>query len=244
MAAALGLLSEHLGLDRVGYTEIIDDTTVRMTGCHVANGMVPLTGEFLLESFGEARIARQRQGVTEVCDDIQADPEQDNDVWAAIDTRSFISVPLVREGKFRASLYVNSRAPRQWTPKEVALVEQVAARTWDAVERARSEAALRESEARFRLMANASPQILWITDAEGRTEFFNKQWSSYVGVTDIPPTAGDVAESYVHPDDQAPTMEAFAEALRTGTTFQVEHRIRSAAGDYRWFLVRGEPSSR
>jgi PAS domain S-box-containing protein len=242
MAAALALLAEHLGLDRVGYTEIIDDTTVRMTGCYATNGMAPLSGEFPLASFGTARITRQRQGITEVCDDIQADPEQDSDVWAAIDTRSIISVPLVREGKFRASLYVNNRNPRRWTAEEVALVEQVAARTWDAVERARSEAALRESEAQFRLMADALPQIMWITDAEGRTEFFNKQWASYVGLTEIPPTAGDVAETYVHPDDQAATMEAFAEARRTGTTFQVEHRIRSAAGEYRWFLVRGEPN--
>jgi PAS domain-containing protein len=44
------------------------------------------------------------------------------------------------------------------------------------------DAALRESEARFRLMADAVPQIVWITDAEGRAEFFNKQWFDYTGV--------------------------------------------------------------
>jgi PAS domain S-box-containing protein len=108
------------------------------------------------------------------------------------------------------------------------------------LEKAR-DAALRESEAQFRLMADAVPQIVWLTDAEGRVEFFNKQWFDYIGLRDVPPSAGDVAANYVHPDDQAATMAAFTEAQRTGTTYCVEHRIRSASGDYRWFLVRGEP---
>ncbi len=145
------LLGRHLGLDRVGYTEIVGGTTVRMIGCYAVNGMGPLTGEVPLASFGEERIARQRQGLTEVCDDVLADPERDTQVWNAISTRSVISVPLVRDGEFRASLYVNNRSPRRWTAEEVTLVEEVASRTWDAVERARAMAALRESEARMRV---------------------------------------------------------------------------------------------
>ena len=109
-----------------------------------------------------------------------------------------------------------------------------------AEERAR-EAALRESEAQFRLMADAVPQIVWITDTAGRAEFFNKQWFDYIGSLDAPASAADVTARYVHPDDQAGTMAAFAEAQRNGTTYLVEHRIRSSGGDYRWFLVRGEP---
>jgi PAS domain S-box-containing protein len=111
----------------------------------------------------------------------------------------------------------------------------------DIDERREIEDALRESEARFRLTADAVPQIVWITDAEGRTEFFNKQWSNYTGVPFEPTTAAEVAAGYVHPDDAAETVSAFDGARRTGTTFLVEHRIRSASGEYRWFLVRGEP---
>jgi PAS domain S-box-containing protein len=107
--------------------------------------------------------------------------------------------------------------------------------------RRESEIALRESEARFRVMADAVPQIIWITDRDGRTEFFNKQWSNYTGAAFEATTAADIAANFVHPDDGAATVAAFEEARRAGTTFLVEHRIRSKTGDYRWFLVRGEP---
>ena len=111
----------------------------------------------------------------------------------------------------------------------------------DISERKRAEEDLRRSEERSRLMADVIPQIVWVTDAEGRVEFFNRQWSEYTGVPYEPTTADEVGEQFVHPEDQRATAEAFEEALRTGTTFLVEHRIRSFEGHYRWFLVRAEP---
>lgn len=109
-----------------------------------------------------------------------------------------------------------------------------------AKEKAR-DAALRESEAKFRLMADVVPQIVWITDANGQVEFFNKQWFDYVGSSALPKSATEVSARYLHPDDEAPTMAAFQAARSTGSTYHVEHRVRSAAGEYRWFLVRAEP---
>jgi PAS domain S-box-containing protein len=108
-------------------------------------------------------------------------------------------------------------------------------------ERLAAEQRLRESEGHFRQMADAVPQIVWLTDPDGRVEFFNRQWSNYTGAAYEPTTAADVAASFVHPDDGAATMAAFDEARSVGTTFQVEHRIRARDGGYRWFLVRAEP---
>jgi PAS domain S-box-containing protein len=109
------------------------------------------------------------------------------------------------------------------------------------MERETAEAELRESEARFRVMADAVPQIVWITDADGRAEFFNRQWAAYVGSPEFPLSAGEVAARHVHPDDEAQTMAAFEEARRVGGAFEVEHRMRRWDGAYRWFLVRAEP---
>jgi PAS domain S-box-containing protein len=133
--------------------------------------------------------------------------------------------------------------PVEITPTVADLPEgpRMLAAVRDVSERKRAEAALRESEQRFRLMADAVPQIVWMTDPDGRVEFFNQQWTHYTGVPYEPTTAAAVAANFVHPDDGPATVAAFDAARRTGGTFTVEHRIRSAAGDYRWFLVRAEP---
>jgi PAS domain S-box-containing protein len=111
----------------------------------------------------------------------------------------------------------------------------------DATERIKAEEKLRDSETRFRQMADSIPQIVWITDATGNTEFFNKQWGVYTGMPFHPTTAADISVRFVHPDDDAATMQEWESARREARTFIVEHRIRSATGEYRWFLVRAEP---
>jgi PAS domain S-box-containing protein len=72
------------------------------------------------------------------------------------------------------------------------------------------QAALREQ--RLRLILDAVPQIMWVTDAQGRNEFFNRQWLDYTGLSCTARTAAEVAAGFVHPDDVAPTMEAFEAA--------------------------------
>ncbi|MCW8193358.1 PAS domain S-box protein [Proteobacteria bacterium 005FR1] len=102
--------------------------------------------------------------------------------------------------------------------------------------------ALRESEERFRLMADALPQIIWVIDAQGKTEFVNRHWSRYTGEDTRPDTVRGIAESIFHPDDAEAVTARFAKAREDGSTFLSEHRIRSARGEYRWFLATGEPS--
>jgi PAS domain S-box-containing protein len=117
------------------------------------------------------------------------------------------------------------------------LEQRVAART--EAQRL-TEEKLRASELRFRLMADSIPQIVWIVDDTGRASYFNKQWFAYTGIAPDAVTPEEIAAEFVHPDDDAPTMRAWALARETGKTFSVEHRIRSATGEYRWFLVRAE----
>ncbi|MBL0423366.1 PAS domain S-box protein [Ramlibacter sp. AW1] len=111
----------------------------------------------------------------------------------------------------------------------------------DVTERITATEGLRRNEERFRTLADAVPQIIWITDAQGRVEFFNRQWAAYTGQPRWSGTAVQVTDNFVHPEDAAITMARFDEARRTGGTFSVEHRIRRADGEFRWFLVRAEP---
>jgi PAS domain S-box-containing protein len=208
--------------------------------------MTSLAGEArLMNAFGPAAAAELHAGRTLVVEDCLVDPRAADDAcittWTSIGTRSLVLVPLLRAGRLRAILYLHEPEPRRWSAAEIDLAKDTAQRTWAAVERVRAEAALRESEERFRLMADAVPPIVWITDAEGRNEFYNEQWFTYTGAPRGPTTMAEAIARYIHPDDAALTMERFDEARRTGSMFIAGHRIRSKTGEWRWFLVRGNP---
>ena len=92
---------------------------------------------------------------------------------------------------------------------------------------------IRESEERFRLLANSIPQIIWITGAQGETEFVSDQWEKYTGH----PAASGLSNlnDFIHPDDVQDVLKKWKEAVGTRKAWQVEYRLRNRSGDYKWF---------
>jgi PAS domain S-box-containing protein len=240
--AAAGRLAAKLGASRVFYAEI-GGGRMRVER-DVAQGVDSIVGEHSLAAFGPDLLSAYRTGAVLSVEDTGTDPRLRDAARAGLRQRhvaAFVDVVLFDLERSVGVMAVQSATPRRWTAAEVALIQDVGERVKAAAGRARTESALRASEARFRLMADAVPQIVWITDAEGHAEFFNRQWTDYTGEPFEPMRADEIAAQHVHPDDAPATVEAFEAARRTGTTFRVEHRIRSRTGAYRWFLVRGEP---
>jgi PAS domain S-box-containing protein len=93
----------------------------------------------------------------------------------------------------------------------------------------------RESESRYRSLADAVPQIVWTTDADGKTLSYNERWYEYTGLERG--QAGD-AQGIVHPDDVPEMLERWAASRTTGDPFEVEYRFRRVDGVYRWHLGR------
>ncbi len=141
--AVAEVLGRHLDVSRAGYGEISSDGETVTFETSYANSVAPLVGTFALSAFGRDNVAELRRGITKVYADVSADPRMRDADFAARQTRAAMAVPLIREGRLRAALYLNHREVRAWSPEEVALVQDVAARTWDALERARAEADLR-----------------------------------------------------------------------------------------------------
>jgi PAS domain S-box-containing protein len=160
-ATAAAALGRHLGAARAGYGEIDGaGEVVRVERDWTRDGTVAsLAGEArVLDAFGPAVIAELKAGRTLVVEDCHADPragEAHAATWESIGCRSLVVVPLVRGGRLRAILYLHEPAPRRWNGADVALAEDVAERTWEAHQRALSERALRESEARYRTLFGA-----------------------------------------------------------------------------------------
>jgi PAS domain S-box-containing protein len=175
IATATEAVGRYLGATRVGYGQVCADDQHIELKTNYTDGVTPVIGTFPLAEFGVHNIERHRRGETVVHEDITRDPSNDPATWAAIETRAFVSVPLIREGRFCASLFVNDRRPRRWSTNEVALIERVAARIWEAVQRAQAEAQLRVTTQRFELALQGTFVTLAYQDRELRyTWLYNR----------------------------------------------------------------------
>jgi PAS domain S-box-containing protein len=146
-ATAGRVLGKYLGATRVVYFEIRG--TDYVVERDYVNGSTPLSGSYPIDSFSAKVLEAHRTGRTIAVSDVAADPDLSpvqKAAYAAIQIAAHIDIPLVKGSEFVAGLAIHASEPREWTPDEITLSEEVAERTWAAVERARAEAALHESE--------------------------------------------------------------------------------------------------
>ncbi len=142
------------------------------------------------------------------------------------------------EGTGRSGWVVGTYGPHRNAAGEIVGVIGVIR---SVTERRRNEQALRESEQRFRLVADAAPVMIWMDDADGMSTYFNKPWLDFTGRT-LAQELGRGSRDGIHPDDLVPRFIAVYDAAYTARRgFQTEYRLRRADGQYRWVLETATP---
>jgi PAS domain S-box-containing protein len=111
----------------------------------------------------------------------------------------------------------------------------------DVTSRKASEARLRESEQRYRTLAETLPQLVWTCRPDGRCDYLSKQWIEYTGVTEAEQLGFDWLDRVIHPEDRERTREHWLGAVAGRHPYDIEYRIRARDGSYRWFKTRGTP---
>ncbi len=104
-----------------------------------------------------------------------------------------------------------------------------------------SAEALRESEARYRTLAEALPQLVWTCSPDGSCDYLSTQWVAYTGVPEAEQLGLRWLDRVMHPDDRERTRQAWMAAVQDRAQYDLEYRLRRHDGTYRWFKTRGTP---
>jgi PAS domain S-box-containing protein len=110
----------------------------------------------------------------------------------------------------------------------------------DITERKRIEAALRESEERFRLVANTAPVMIWMSGVDQLWIYFNRPWLVFTGRS-LEAEMGNGWAEGVHPEDLRQFLDIYTKAFDQRESFQTEYRLRRYDGEYRWVFDSGVP---
>lgn len=112
--------------------------------------------------------------------------------------------------------------------------------TLDITDRKQAESSLRESEARFRMMANTAPMMVWMSGDDKLRTFFNRSWLEFTGRA-LEQELGDRWTESVHADDREQCLNSYHSAFDQRHSFRMEYRLRRFDGEYRWIFDEGVP---
>lgn len=101
----------------------------------------------------------------------------------------------------------------------------------------KTEHALRESESRFRILANSVPDLIWTCTPSGECDFLNTRWVDYTGIPEKDQLGFSWLEQ-IHPDDRPRVTAEWKKTIESGQPYDVDFRIRGKEGQYRWFKAR------
>ncbi|WP_072015974.1 PAS domain S-box protein [Leptolyngbya sp. KIOST-1] len=235
-------IGAFLQITTCNFTDV-DEAHDRITVHHGwSSPEVPSTvGTFCLSQYLSKEFERaSRAGETVAVCNTQTDPRTDAASYAALEMYSFVTVPFHQNGRWTHYIAICHSQPRTWRDDEIELIEEISNRIFPRLERARAEAALRESEARFRTVTATVPQLIWTATPDGQVDYMSEQWADYVGLSPEQ-LYGWNWQQVTHPEDLPNTVRDWRNCIESGEPVDIKHRFRHRTGEWRWQLVRGVP---
>lgn len=249
---AARLLREHLHADCCAYFEV--DAAGQITASYgIADDRVNLPNRLRITDFGQTLRKGFAAGQTLAVGNVATDPrfsDAEREPWRINGLSGGLGVPLVKHGRLYALLALSNVEPREWTGADVAMTEEVAERTWAAVERARAEEALRRSEMKYRTLFKGMDDgfciIEMLFDADGKPFDYrfletNPAFRHQTGLIDaVGRTVRDMA-----PEHETAWYERYGRIALTGEAERFENEAEALGHWYEVYAFRiGEPQQR
>src|ERR687895_1795486 len=153
---------------------------------------------------------------------------------------SAMAAPIGTPGRRFGVLGASSRRAHRFSPDDALFLQAIANVVGAAAERARTDEVVRDSEARFRELADTTPALMWLTDAEGSVTYVNKGWLRFTGRT-LHEELGATWAVGAHPDDLHEVLTRWRKATARRQEFRAEYRLVRRDGSERWVLAEGLP---
>ena len=238
---ACRILGEHLKVSRVLYGDVVDEKMVVISDNYVS-GVPPIIATVDVADFGEKLISAYKRLEKVIINDVQTDnrySQLERDNFEAISVRANASMGLIKQGKWVAAFGMHHHAPKEWSRMEIALMEETGERTWAALERARAEESLRESEERLQLSLKCANIFTWEVNRETGETKCSDNCDEVLGF-DIRTNSADNFLT-IHPDDKDAVLDAMALALNGTGPLDIEHRvIHPLTGEIIWVRAQGK----
>lgn len=207
--------------------------------------------------FGENYIELFRQGLVTNKPDIHdgSIAPCHVELLARLQVRANLVVPIRQGNQLWGMLIVHHcSASRQWQALEIDLLKELATQVGiglqqaelyqkaqaELAERRQAQESLRQSEERYRYLAESIPQLIWTANPDGVLLDVNQNWITYTGIS-LEQIQIDGWQEIFHPEDLPHLSDRWLKAKQTGSHYQAEGRMRRADGTYRWHLHQAIP---
>lgn len=170
--------------------------------------------------------------------------------------RSYLAVPVKsRSGEVLGGLFFGHPETGVFDEKSERVAVGIAGHAAIAIDNARlfqqaerelrqrreTEESLRDSEERFRQLAEVGPQFIWIMDGSGKLEYVNRRWTEYSGLAFSETADAESIARSIHQEDRAEVFRRWDQSRSTGELYEIEARLRGKEGGFRWFVIRSVP---
>lgn len=233
LVLALRLIAEQLNAHRAGFGDVdLASNSIDIRQLWASADMPDIRGRYPLGNFG-AISEELAMGHSVIIDDARTDPRTADPVvrrrYDHIKLRSGLVIPIIEDGCYVGGVFVQDAVPRIWSRAEILLAEAATRRLWAALKRLRADAALRDSEQRYRLIFEQAEDIIFTADIDQRITDANDAGAKAIGLSRDALIGRSIAD-FVDAEGFAQTTSMLQHKLNEGGNTRHEVPVMSADG--------------